>query len=365
MMRPATSGFTAPRALVRGVAHCAPATGAALRASVAIVVLLAPILLILTSASPARAHGLEPALLTLHEIRSGVFEVAWKSSKVRLPGADVVPRLPARCKALGTGEEIDHGDRTELRWTVDCGPDGLTGESVGVDGLEVARITALLLVERLDGSNTQTVLNARAPALVVPATPSRWSLLRGYVALGIEHILSGPDHLLFVLGLLLLVPTTRLLIETITAFTVGHSITLSAAALDLAHVPSRPIEVLIAASVLLLAVELARDGAHDTLLRRFPWLAALAFGLLHGFGFAGALAEAGLPQRDVPLALLAFNVGIELGQLAFVFVVLGTVALLTRVAAGRGAARTRWAVVYAMGILSAYWVFERTALLLG
>lgn len=320
---------------------------------------------ILASAVVVCAHGLEPALLALRETRPGVFAVAWKSSKIRLPGADVVPRLPARCKAVGSGEEIDLGDRAEARWTVDCGPEGLTGESVGVDGLEVSRITALLLLERADGSSTQAVLNARMPALVVPAAPSRWTLLRDYVALGVEHILSGPDHLLFVLGLLLLVPTTRLLVETITAFTVGHSITLSAAALGIARVPSRPIEVLIAASVLLLAVELARENAHDTVLRRFPWLAALAFGLLHGFGFAGALAEAGLPQRDVPMALLAFNVGIELGQLSFVFLVLAGTAVLARLAPGRGAARTRHAVVYAMGVLSAYWVFERAALWLG
>lgn len=316
-------------------------------------------------ALPARAHGLEPALLALRETGPGVFEVVWKSSKIRLPGSNLAPRLPQRCTPRGAADVIDQDDRTEVRWTIDCGPAGLTGESVGVDGLEVARITALLLLERADGTSTQTVLNARMPALVVPATPSRWTLLRGYVALGIEHILSGPDHLLFVLGLLLLVPSTRLLVETITAFTVGHSITLSAAALGIARVPSRPIEVLIAASVLLLAVELAREGARDTLLRRVPWLAALAFGLLHGFGFAGALAEAGLPQRDVPVALLAFNVGIELGQLAFVFVVLGASALLLRATGGRGAARTRHALVYVMGVLSAYWVFERAALWLG
>ena len=327
--------------------------------------LVAITVILLASAGPVRAHGLEPALLALRETRPGVFSVTWKSSKIRLPGADVKPRLPARCTAVGSGEEIDLGDRTEVRWTIDCGPEGLVGESVGVDGLEVSRITALLLLERTDGTGTQAVLNARMPVVAVPAAPSRWTLLRDYVALGIEHILSGPDHLLFVLGLLLLVPTTRLLVETITAFTVGHSITLSAAAIGIAHVPSRPIEVLIAASVLLLAVELARESVHDTLLRRLPWIAALAFGLLHGFGFAGALAEAGLPQRDVPMALLAFNVGIELGQLAFVFFVIGVTALLARVAGGRGASRTRHAVIYAMGILSAYWVFERAALWLG
>ena len=335
------------------------------RARAALLALLSAVAALAAAATPARAHGLEPALLALRETRPGVFEVTWKSSKIRLPGAEVAPRLPARCKPLGSGDEIDQGDRTEVRWTVDCGPDGLTGETVAVDGLEVSRITALLLIERLDGTSTQTVLNARMPSLVVAAAPSRWTLLRSYAALGIEHILSGPDHLLFVLGLLLLVPTTRLLVETITAFTVGHSITLSAAALGIAHVPSRPIEVLIAASVLLLAVELARGGVRDTLLRRFRWLAALAFGLLHGFGFAGALAEAGLPQRDVPVALLAFNVGIELGQLAFVFAVLGVTHALARIAAKTKASCTQHARRYTMGLLFAHRVFERAALRVG
>lgn len=344
-------------------------TGVASRARRALLpgaaLIVALIVALGAAATDARAHGLEPALLSLRETAPGVYAVTWKSSKIRLPGTKLAPRLPADCRAVGAGEEIDLDDRTEVRWTVDCGSDGLTGETVGVDGLEVARISALLLLEHADGTSTQTVLNARAPGFVVPAKPSRWTVLHAYVALGIEHILAGPDHLLFVLGLLLLVPTTRLLVETVTAFTVGHSITLSAAVLDLAHVPSRPIEVLIAASVLLLAVELARTDAHGTLLRRFPWIAALAFGLLHGFGFAGALEEAGLPQRDVPTALFAFNVGIELGQLVFVFAVLGVTALLARVAGARGAARTRHAVVYAMGILSAYWVIERAALWLG
>ena len=340
-------------------------TRAARRALFALAPLVAALAALGASAPGARAHGLEPALLALRETAPGIYAVTWKSSKIRLPGTNLAPRLPARCKAVGAGEEIDLGDRTEVRWTIDCGADGIAGETVGVEGLEVARISALLILEHADGTNVQTVLNARAPALVVPVQPSAWTLLRAYVTLGIEHILTGPDHLLFVLGLLLLVPTTRLLVETVTAFTVGHSITLSAAVLGLAHVPSRPIEVLIAASVLLLAVELARDDARDTLLRRFPWLAALAFGLLHGFGFAGALEEAGLPQSAVPTALFAFNVGIELGQLAFVFAVLGVTATLTRVAGGRGVRRTRHAVVYAMGILSAYWVLERSALWLG
>jgi hypothetical protein len=149
-------------------------------------------------------------------------------------------------------------------------------------------------------------------------------------------------------------------VQTITAFTLGHSITLSAAALGLATVPSRPVEVLIALSVLALAVELARDPREPTWLRRFPWMMALAFGLLHGFGFAGALAEAGLPAGQIPLALVSFNGGIELGQLAFVAAVLALGVLARRAAPGLAAGSTRVAV-YAMGILAAYWCFERVA----
>ena len=173
-----------------------------------------------------------------------------------------------------------------------------------------------------------------------------------------------PDHLLFVFGLLLLCSASRLLVQTITAFTVGHSLTLSAAVLGLATVPSRPLEVLIAASVLALAVELARHVDGPTWLRRFPWAMAVAFGLLHGFGFAGALAEAGLPPDDVPLALVSFNGGIELGQLAFVGAVLVAGALVGRRLPAMATRGTRVAV-YAMGVLSAYWCLERVAVLLG
>jgi len=143
-----------------------------------------------------------------------------------------------------------------------------------------------------------------------------------YAALGVEHILTGPDHLLFVLGLVLLVAGTRRLLATVTAFTVGHSVTLSLAVLGFARVPPGPTEVLIALSVYALAVELARDARRPTLMRRLPWLVAAGFGLLHGLGFAGALRQAGLPAGDVPLALAAFNAGVELGQLLFIAAVL-------------------------------------------
>lgn len=309
----------------------------------------------------AGAHGLDPAALALRETAPGVFAVRWHASALRLPGANVQPALPEHCRQVGRATAVDGGDRLALGWTIDCGMQGLTGATVAVTDLAAARINALLTIEFLDGGHIQTVLSPGAPSLTVPVRPGRWEVVRSYLHLGIEHILSGPDHLLFVLGLLLLVSTPRLVVETISAFTVGHSVTLSAAALGVAQVPSRPIEVLIALSILALAVELARGADRPTLLRRFPWAMALAFGLLHGFGFAGALAEAGLPSADVPLALLSFNGGIEIGQLAFVVAVLAAMLLWRRAMPRVRGEWLRTAAIYTMGVLAAFWCLERTA----
>ncbi|MGH7789024.1 MAG: HupE/UreJ family protein [Candidatus Binatia bacterium] len=311
-------------------------------------------------AAPAFGHGLDPAALALRETAPGVFAVTWRASVLRLPGADVRPLLPAHCRQVGSSEADEGTDHLTLRWSVDCGPGGLSGATVGVADLSAAKINALLTITRVGGERIQVVLSPRSPSFEVPVQPSRWDVVRSYLRLGIEHILSGPDHLLFVFGLLLLVSASRLLLQTITAFTIGHSITLSAAALGLASVPSRPIEVLIALSVLVLATELARDGGQTTALRRFPWAMAVAFGLLHGFGFAGALAEAGLTGAEVPLALVSFNAGIELGQLAFIGMILAGGALLTRWLPSAAARSTRPAV-YTMGVLAAFWCLERVA----
>ncbi len=321
----------------------------------------AAVALILFTAERGDAHGLEPALLSLREMSSGMFEVTWKSSALRLPGADVQPVLPARCHVASPPVATDEGDRLRRHWMIDCGPVGLTGETIAVDDLGVAKIDALLRIERLDGQQIQTILTARTPSFIVPAQATRGDVLRSYASLGTAHILTGPDHLLFVFGLLLLAPVPRRLVQTITAFTLGHSVTLSAAALHLTAVPARPVEVLIALSVLVLAVELARDIPERTLLRRFPWVMAAAFGLLHGLGFAGALTEAGLPAGDIPLALVSFNAGIEIGQLAFVGTLLAASALLARWLPA-AAVRSMRPAVYAMGILAAFWCFERLAL---
>jgi hypothetical protein len=292
-----------------------------------------------------------------------VFDVTWRTAAQRLPGANVQPVLPARCRQLGPSRTDVGSDQVTLRWAVDCGREGLTGEVIGIQDLDAAKINALLRVEEAGRPTVQVILNPGRASYTVPVQPSSFDVVRDYAALGVEHILTGPDHLLFVFGLLLLVPSGLALLKTVTAFTLGHSITLSVAALEVAAVPSRPIELLIALSVLALAVELSGAADRATPLRRFPWLMAAGFGLLHGFGFAGALAETGLPAGDIPLALLSFNAGIEIGQLCFV-----AVALLAGVAARRAvpaAARMRTAAVYSMGVLAAFWCIERAVEWLG
>jgi HupE / UreJ protein len=307
------------------------------------------------------AHGLDPASLALRETGLGVFEVVWRASALRLPGANVQPLLPARCHQIGRSEATDAGNRITLRWTVDCGPDDIAGTTIAIADLAAAKINGLLSIERRDRPRIQAVLSPRSPSFVVPVQPSRWAVVRASVALGVRHILTAPDCLLVVFGLLLLVSTSRRLLQTIAAFTLGHSVTLSAAVLGLATPSQRPVELLIAVSALLLAVELSRDDTRGSLLRRFPWAIATLFGLLSGVGFAGALAGAGLPASDIPLALASFNGGIELGQFGFVAAVL---ILSTGLARWLPllALRTTRPAVYAMGILAAFWCYERLAL---
>lgn len=314
----------------------------------------------LLCAGPAHAHRLAPSLLQVVETAPGEIEILWKTPLQQPAGADLAPELPAECRAVAAPEPGADGAAVMLRWRASCGATGLVGRHFGVRGLSAARSDALLRIELADGRRVQAVLGADSARFTVPARQRAWDVARDYVSLGIRHILEGLDHLLFVLGLVLLVHGTRRLLWTITAFTVGHSVTLSLAALGAIGLPSRLVEVAIAGSILVLAVELAEgDGARPSLLRRWPWVMAALFGLLHGLGFAGALMEAGLPQQEIPLALLSFNVGIELGQLAFVSLVVGARRVLRPVLSG-GPAWLARAPAYGIGTLAAYWIYERT-----
>ena len=316
--------------------------------------------LLLMAAGRAHAHGLEPALLSLREMAPGRFEVVWKSSKIRLPGALVRPILPDACRQTADPPQADDdGDRLRLRWIVDCGADGFAGHAIGVADLDVATIDALLRVERLDGASMQTVLTARQPTWTAPADPDRRQLLRHYASLGAERMLDGLDRLLLVVGLLLLLaPTPRRLFQGAVAFAIGHSLALALVAVGVVAVPARAVEILIAVGLLFVAVELTREGGRRPL--GSAWWVALAFGVVCGCAFAGALAETGIPTIDAPLALLAFNLGIALAQLAALAVAFTVGGVVARHLPRATALATRVAA-YGMGITAALWCFERLA----
>lgn len=324
------------------------------------VALLAGVSLLL-GAVPARAHPLAPALLELREQPGGRVEVKFKTPAKRLPGTKLVPLLPESCSATAPSTSEREGTAVVERYAATCRA-SLAGARVGIRGLETSQTDALLRVELADGRHIQSVLRSSEPSLVIPERPSRLAVLRDYARLGIEHIASGFDHLLFVFGLLVLVAArTGPLLKTVTAFTVGHSVTLSLAVLGLVAFPSGLVELAIAGSIFLLGAELAQGpDATPGRLRRFPWAMAGAFGLLHGFGFAGALAEIGLPNGEIPLALFAFNVGIELGQLAFIGLVLAAWRLVMRVQVPLPS-WSRALPAYGVGCLAAYWCIERAA----
>ncbi len=314
-------------------------------------------------ALPAAAHPLAPSLLELRQKGSGRVEVLWRTPRLRPRGVELRPELPPHCTPQGEPSVGGDATRATLRWRVDCGERGLVGQLLRVHGLERSRTEVLLRIELADGRWVRALLRGSDPGFAVPERARPSAVAADYLGLGFRHILEGLDHLLFILGLMLLVHGVRMLVLTVTSFTIGHSITLSLAALGFVSFPSRVIELAIAASILVLAVELARGPlAEGSLLRRRPWAVALLFGLLHGLGFASALAEVGLPAEEIPLALLSFNAGIELGQLVFVAAVLLARPALQPLAA-RGPAWLVRLPAYGIGSLAAYWCMERAAAL--
>jgi hydrogenase/urease accessory protein HupE len=319
-------------------------------------------LLLLAGASGA--HPLAPSLLDLRVAPDGTTQVRFKRPALQPRGAPVEPTLPSHCVQRGEVETVREGTGVVSTWQVDCGDQGLVGYPVGFRGFAESGTNGLVKIELPGGSQQQAVLHSGQPSIVVAEESTVWDAARDYALLGFQHILGGLDHLLFVAGLLLLVPGMRQLVATVTAFTIGHSITLSMAALGFVSAPSGPIEFAIAASIVYLATEIAnpRDGEPLSLWRR-PYVLAGSFGLLHGFGFAGALAEVGLPSRDIPVALASFNLGIEIGQLAFVGVLVGVFVSLQRLAV-RPPRWGRSAAAYGIGSLAAMWMFERLANLL-
>jgi hypothetical protein len=307
--------------------------------------------------TPAGAHEVRPAYLALEEVSPGEFDVLFKTPMRGDMRLDLSVAFSGRVEALTPVVSRVTGDAMVQSWRLRA-MEPLAGQSILIDGLRTTMTDALLRVGFAGGGTFVERLTPSAPQATVPAIQSGIDVAATYLAQGIEHILFGFDHLLFVAALLLIIRDWRVLIKTITAFTIAHSITLTLATFGLVTLPSGPVEALIALSILLVAAEAVRMRRGETSLAiTWPWVVAFAFGLLHGFGFAGALRELGLPQGDIPLALFSFNVGVEVGQLIFVAAILFVVAGLRRIVA---IPKEALAVpAYAIGIIAAFWVIER------
>jgi hydrogenase/urease accessory protein HupE len=312
-----------------------------------------------------QAHEVRPAYLELRQTGAETYDVLWK-----VPGRGDNMRLglyvefPADCKNVTEPRGTMINNALAERWTVQRAG-GLNGGTIHIAGLSATMTDVLVRLERLDGTTQVTRLTPSAPSFVVEAAPRALVVAWTYLVLGVEHILGGIDHLLFVLALLILVKGTRQLIATVTAFTLAHSLTLAGATLGFVHVPGPPVEAAIALSIMFVAAEIihSREG-RTGLTEKFPWIVAFTFGLLHGFGFAAALNEVGLPQSAIPVALLFFNVGVELGQLLFIASVFAFIALARQVTRRIGVSQPAWAwrvPPYAIGSVAMFWVMQRIA----
>jgi hydrogenase/urease accessory protein HupE len=311
----------------------------------------------------AWAHETRPAYLELKETAPGQYSVLWRTpvlSGRRLP---VALKFPDEVRDLREPVVQELTDSLLERRSIDAGPGGLAGQRIEFPGLQLTITDVLVRVERHEGTASTELVRPQRPYFEVAAPRGALATAGAFLISGIEHIAFGVDHLLFVLGLLALVRTPWMLVKTITAFTLAHSLTLTLATLGVVNVPVPPLEAAIALSILFLGPEIVRarrGGTSFTI--RHPWVVAFAFGLLHGFGFASGLAAIGLPQGDIPLALLAFNVGVEIGQLAFVALVL----LLVRTVK---VLRVQWpravelAPAYVVGSLGAFWTIQRVVLM--
>jgi hypothetical protein len=319
------------------------------------------LLVIAFCVSSAFAHEMRPAYLQLRQTGTGRYDIFWKvpaaGDNLRL---SLYVRLPESCANLTEPRGVFSGGAYSEEWSVTCAG-GLPGNAIRIDGLTATLTDVLVRIERLDGSAQVTRLTSSAPVFVVEAAPKRFEVARTYLVLGIQHILTGVDHLLFVSGLLLLVSGFKRLLQTVSAFTLSHTVTLTLATLGFVHVPPAPVEAVIALSILFVAYEVLRGREKPQgLAHRKPWLVAFSFGLLHGLGFAGGLSAAGLPAGHIPLALAFFSGGVEVGHFSFV-----ATALLLMAGVRRWIVRLplwTWRVPpYAIGATASYWLIARLA----
>lgn len=316
-------------------------------------------------ASVTHADVFRPAYLELREAgqdESGAdrYDVMWKRPVLGDSRLAIQIRFPPGTTQLSQPQGAFNENAYIERWQISRAG-GLTGQTLSIDGIAGGVTDVIVRIERQDGTSQVERLLPQSPQFTVKAATGTAEVAWSYLVLGVEHILGGIDHLLFVLALLLIVRGGKRILMTVTAFTVAHSITLVSATMGWMHVPGPPVEAMIALSIVFVAAEIVHgSGGSPGLTARAPWIVAFSFGLLHGFGFAGALAEVGLPQKAVPLALLMFNVGVEVGQLLFVAFAVGARAVLARLPVPKREWMS-YATPYAIGCVAMFWVIERVA----
>ena len=323
---------------------------------------LFPILLLfyfISSTFSATAHEIRPGYLEIQQKTAETYQILWKIPAKGTLIPKLKPMFPTGFE-LSKLSEQNTGESYSITYSGKY-TKPLNGEIISIEGLPNTLIDVLVQIRFLDESSYSILLQPDKASTIIPIEPSRLEVFKLYTILGIEHILIGIDHLLFVLGLLLLISGFMPLIKTATAFTVAHSITLALSALGILAVPQAPVEAVIALSIVFLAKEyLTTLQGKTSLTAQYPWLVAFVFGLLHGFGFAGVLQEIGFPQKDIPLALFSFNVGVEIGQVIFILAALGFIWMFRKMPFQF----PKWSLKiapYAMGIVAMFWVFERVA----
>jgi hydrogenase/urease accessory protein HupE len=325
------------------------------------------LLLVLTgllAPSFAGAHELQPGYAALEQIDQSNWQIFWRTPDVSGKPMAIDLLLPSSCRPQTGPATVPKGGAWETGWIATC-EGSLLGQQLIISGLEATKTDVLVRFAPLDQAPVSLRLTADQPSLVLPKELGQWEVFSTYAGLGFEHILEGWDHLLFLFALLLLVRNFWRLVGAVTAFTVAHSLTLVASTMGWINLPAAPVEAVIALSIVFLASEIVSiKPGTKRLSQSAPWLVTFAFGLLHGLGFAGALREIGLPQSDIPLALFAFNVGVEAGQLAFV-IAAGLLFWLLSLPFGRqsvlGFRPIAVAMAYGIGGWSSYWLIERIA----
>jgi hypothetical protein len=315
------------------------------------------------AASPVHAHESRPGYLRISETSRGQYEVLWKQPANGEYALRMSPIFPPECTLSRADDRRLLPGALLSRYGLAC-PNGLDGRTIAIAGLELTLTDVLVRLEKRDGTEETRLARAVEPSVTFGGGQGTASRAATYLRLGIEHILTGPDHLLFVLGLLMIV-RGWMLVKTISAFTLAHSLTLAAATLGSVSVPPQPLNAAIALSILFLGPEIVRARKGEASLTvRYPWVVAFAFGLLHGLGFASGLTAMGLPHAEIPLALLLFNCGVEVGQLAFVLLIIGLEWAFR-------ALEIKWPrplaelPTYTIGVLGAFWTFQRVAIWFG